>query len=457
MHLHDESSEVLLPRTNDPSIQLACAGCGKTGVSICAKCAKTGYRKAFARANPLQKRDPELYERLDQMSRLSLEDNKKLWDEFCIEIKAGALYEHLTILVEIVHEGKWRTDALKVKEWLRENLARRVKRLASGSLEDYDPTGKRRTGGPKFDERNGALIDFGTQPFAEFELQNGDGDTMAPDEAIEGSIARKTLRTAGGMYDEDVIPMPADRDDLRFLSRRTPAERWESYRCEELAEALEQDRAAFDQALTDAINAQRGLVERMELDQDEAVVVAVIELLWSVGPRMYLNFLDGPDRKRIRNAWDRLDRRRKNPEWAARFRRTLRTYANFTRAAWSNSRRAEVADHERFLDRQGWKHLIPPDAVRFKDSNKRYDPPRPKWDSSRGFGIPSEEVLRHHTQMDQSQGLIFLPSKETPPNLDSHDGARPVELGWDLTPKQRALFLSSASKPKPRQKSRLYS
>jgi hypothetical protein len=100
MLLYDESSEVVLPNTNQHLIQLACAGCGKTGVSSCAKCAKTGYRTAVPRANPLQKRELELYMRLDQLSRLSFEDNKKLWDELCIEIKAGNLYEHLPILVE---------------------------------------------------------------------------------------------------------------------------------------------------------------------------------------------------------------------------------------------------------------------------------------------------------------------------------------------------------------------
>ncbi len=212
MHLHDESSEVLLPRTNGNSIQLACAGCGKPGVSICAKCAKTGYRTAVARANPLEKREPELYKRLDQMSRLSLEGNKKLWDEFCIEINAGDYYEHLPILVEILHEGKWRTNALDVRKWLRETFVRRVKRSASGAVEDYDSTGKRRPGGPKFDNRNGALTEFGTRPYAEFAVLCEDGDTVGPEEVIEGRLERKRLQTAS--EDDDYIPvvMPADRE-----------------------------------------------------------------------------------------------------------------------------------------------------------------------------------------------------------------------------------------------------
>jgi|SRR5271165_181796 len=137
MHLHDESSEVLLPRTNDPSIQLACAGCGKTGVSICAKCAKTGYRMAIARANPLREREPDLYGRLDKMSQLSLQEIEPLWYEFCIEINAEDFYEHLPIFVEILPDGKWRTDALDVRKWLRGNLAKRVKRMCGS--EDYGP------------------------------------------------------------------------------------------------------------------------------------------------------------------------------------------------------------------------------------------------------------------------------------------------------------------------------
>src|SRR5450759_3379511 len=74
---------------------ITCAVCGKAGVSICAKCSKKGrrYKTALARANPLQERDPELYKRLDEMSRLSLQGNRQVFDEFCIEIKAGVFYE----------------------------------------------------------------------------------------------------------------------------------------------------------------------------------------------------------------------------------------------------------------------------------------------------------------------------------------------------------------------------
>src|SRR5664279_514899 len=236
--------------------KITCAVCGESGVSICARCSKKGrrYKTALAQANPLLERDPALYKRLDQMSRLPLKGNQKSWDDFCAEIGAGRYYEYMAILVEIMQEGKWRTDTLYPMNWLRENLANRVKRVSAPEEgEDYDSTGKRRPGGPRFDKRNGALTAFSTRPCAESEVQNVDGNTISPDEAIEGRIVRKTLQTAGGVDDDNAVPMPADRDDLRFFSRRTLAERWESYRCEELAEALELDKAAFDRALTDAI------------------------------------------------------------------------------------------------------------------------------------------------------------------------------------------------------------
>jgi|NGEPerStandDraft_6_1074524.scaffolds.fasta_scaffold52573_1 hypothetical protein len=372
MHPHGESSEVRLSPTNDKAQRLldptvapeittiTCAVCGKAGVSICAKCSKKGrrYKTALARANPLQERDPELYKRLDEMSRLSLQGNRQVFDEFCIEIKAGGFYEHLPMLVEILQEGKWRTEAWDVRKWLRENLARQVRR--SGTLEDYGPgvNARRRPGAPKFDKRSGALTAFAERPFIEFEILRGNGDTISPDEEIEGRIERKRLQTAGGGDDYmPTFPMPADRDSLQFLGRLTFAERLEAFGCKELADALERDRPAFDQALAEAISNQRELVECMGLDQDEAEVLAVIELLWYVGPRMYLNFLDEANKRRIRNAWDRFDRKRKKSEWATLFRQGLRVFARETRRAW---RHEYWAHYDRSMEGQDWEHLIPP-------------------------------------------------------------------------------------------------
>ncbi len=366
MPLHRESSAASLspanhkspPKILDPPsateiTTLTCSGCGKTGVSICARCSKKpGYKTMIARANPLQERDAELYKRLDEMSRLPLQENKQVWDEFCIEIKAGDFYEDLPILVEILHEGKWRTDALDPKKWLRENFTRRVRR--SGRREDYGPTGRRRPGGPKFDKRSGALIAFSERPFTEFEVRNWDGDTISPDEEIEGRIARKNLQTVGG-WDEYVptFPRPADRESLLLLGRRTLAEQYEASRCAQMVDALKHDRPMFDKELATAITAQQALTERLGLDRDEAEVLAVKSLLWDAGPRMFLKFLDGANQKRIRNAWDRLDRRGKRPE----FRRILQESAKGTQ----EERRLQYwADKCRSTDRQGWQRLISP-------------------------------------------------------------------------------------------------
>jgi hypothetical protein len=65
-------------------------GCGKPGVTICASCSKQRrYRqKLAARINLLEAREPELYKRLDELSRLPLDGNERAWDDFCIQIKS---------------------------------------------------------------------------------------------------------------------------------------------------------------------------------------------------------------------------------------------------------------------------------------------------------------------------------------------------------------------------------
>lgn len=403
----------------------------------CSKCnSAAGKRKRTIRQRtiacrelPLQEREPELYKRLDEMSQTQLERCWQLWgvdgiDGLCVEIGAEAYYEHLPIFVEILKEGKWRTHALHVRTWLRENLARRVRR--SGALEDYDATGKRRNGGPKFDMRNGALTAFATRPFVEFEVLSKNGDIISPDEEIEGRIARKVLQTAGGQFeDEDgsrIFSMPADRESRRFLGTRTLAERREAARCAQMVDALKRDRQLFDEVLAKTITDQRGLAGRLGLDQDEPEVVAVISLLWAVGPRMYLNFLDETKRKRIRNAWDRLDRRSKEPQ----FRRTLRNEAR-------NRRNGSLAAQ------------LP-----------RRVPAQPKLGSRGAYGIPAELALRWHGRIDRAAGLLLPRVKETALDRTNEDGSRPVELGCDLNPQQQALYRSSASK-KPHPKAKLYS
>ena len=197
------------------------------------------------------------------MSRLPVRENKKLWDEFCLDIGAGDVYEHLPILVGILQEGKWRTEALNVKKWLRGNLAKRVKR--SVGEDDYDLNGKRRNFGPKFDKRSGALIKPVERPFAEFETVNEEGGTLSPEETIDYEIARRKLQTAGGQEVDDdgyvvITPAPADRDTPRILRRKTVAE-WLDTGFERIL--LQRDRPAFDKLLSQTMLAQQVLVARL--------------------------------------------------------------------------------------------------------------------------------------------------------------------------------------------------
>jgi hypothetical protein len=254
------------------------------------------------------------------MSQLPLQGNKQLWDELCIEIKAGDFYEYLPILVEIVHEGKWRTDALDAKRWLRGHLARRAERYSDP--EEYGPTvnARRRPGGPKYDKRSGALTAFATRPFAEFEVLGEDGAAISAEEVID----RKRLQTVAEVDGYEKVVMPADRESLLVLGRHTLAEVCEASRCARMVDALKHDRPTFDKALANAIAGQQWLFNRMGLDQDEAEVLAVSILLWNAGPRMYLNFLDKVNKPRMRNAWDRLGRRMKNPDFSRDLRCLLR-------------------------------------------------------------------------------------------------------------------------------------
>lgn len=164
------------------------------------------------------------------------------------------------------------------------------------------------------------------------------------------------LHTVIGLDDNghEIIVLPADRESLKCLGRMTQAEQYAVSLSEAHAEMLEQDRPAFDELLAETMINQRGLVERIRLDQDEAEVLAVIELLLHVGPRRYLNFLDEANKKRLRNAWDRFDRKRNKPEWTTLFRQALREFACKTRHRWHRERRAYEAEHDRKLDQQDW-------------------------------------------------------------------------------------------------------
>lgn len=315
--------------TGTKASTLACKGCSKPIVSLCARCAEREY-SVLARENPLCEREPELYKKLDELSRLPLQGNEELYGEFCVEIGAGDHYEHLPVLAEILHEGNWRTGVWKVKPWIRQDFARRVRRAAG--TDDFDSTGKRRPPKPpgaNFDKRSGLLISYETRPFVEFEAVNDEGDAFSPEDVIDNAIVRKNLQTAGGM-DEPPPVSPADKDTRKFLRDNTWAE-WLS-----MGEIflLEEDRPLFNKRLADTISHLSALASHMSLDRDETEALSVKALLWSHGARAYLKFLDEPKRRRLRNAFDRLDRKLKNPEWQRSLRKALREFGSETRRRW---------------------------------------------------------------------------------------------------------------------------
>jgi len=431
--------------------EMSCVGCSQAGVTICAACSKKSrYRqKAAARGNPLEKRSPQLYKHLDELSRSPLDGNKRLWDEFCIEIRADHLYEHLPILVEIVQEGKWRTDSLKPKIWLLQQFVNRVGK--TGNNDDYDRNGRRRAEGPKFDKRNGALISCETRPYVEFEIRGDDGETLAADEAIDGRLARAQLQNGAGGCQQ----LLADRESLRALRGRTYAESIESDHCERLYDILQQDKPAFDIVLAEAIQEQRPLTTNLGLDPDEAEVLALAGLLWSVGPRVYLKFVDQSDRKRLRNAWYRVDRKRKNHA----FKQTLRDSAQKTRREWEG---------------REWEYLFgdPPDRPeKYYQDDRRVPPKRDLGGCDRCGALdsrlctcevggerkrkPKPEVQRQlRSELERQMGVLLPPSpSNTPEFVDEHT----VILSCDIDEKQRALYRSSAKKPQPGQASKLSS
>jgi|ERR1035437_4736765 hypothetical protein len=409
-------------QTSTDSNHLSCAGCGKVGVSICAKCAKKPaclgkLKKKTAKQATAQREiisdDAGFYGRLEGMSQLPFEGNKKSWGGLCLEIGANKYYIHLELLAEIVREGKWREGVRNLKAWLCKSLARRVERLEG--KEDYGPNGMRRPGKPKFDKRNGALTALSERPFTEFEKDvGGDGNTMSPIDVIEDRIARKNLQTADGWDDLPSFPIPANRESLWLLGRRTLAEQCEASRCAQMVGALKHDRPTFDKALAKAVIGQQWLVGRMRLDQDEAEVVAVTLLLWNTGPRMYLNFLDEANKRRMRNAWDRLGRRMEKPD----FRRALRRLLAMRRGPeYPNP--SVTAQHVVRVKHDG----------DFRDSTQR-----------------KEKVL-HNSFVQRFCASLAAPGvRAIMPSDRSQKTPGVVDLLFDLAPKERLSYVASAGK-----------
>jgi len=421
------------------STTLTCAVCGKAGASICATCAqprKRKYRAAIALAHPQQERDPGPYKRIEQMSRLPLESHTQLWGEFCVEIGAGDFYEYLPILVEIVQEGKWRNASYPMK-WLRTTFVRQAKR--SEPQDDYYANGKRRTpkapadsyGKPSgvFDKRSGLLIDYSTRPFVEFGGENEKGDRFSPEDAIDNTVARRNLRTAGGREVDDdghlmTPPVPADRDTPAWLREKLRKMSLTEVMCAgDATNLLLNDQPSFEKLKAQTMSQQRDLAQRLELDADEAEVLAINILLYADEPRTYMNFVQEGDKKRFRNAWDRFDRRRKKPE----FRKILREEAR--------------------KRRNGPAAATPPKAPVKGPS---------KFGSRGAFGIPVAVALSWHGQLDRAGGLLLQTPKDDAPREGEGEASRPVELACDLSPEQRALYRASARK-KPRPRVKLYS
>lgn len=267
-----------------------------------------------------------LIKRLNSLRQLPLKGNEKEWGLLCVEMIGGDLYEHLRTLVEIVHRGDWQSKS-NPAAWIRQVLINRC-----GIRDDYNRMGRRRPGGLRFDHRSCALTHWEARPFAEFEISDGEGGTLLPEEALDGITARAQMqRTDGGCQ----IAL-ADRESLKRLRRRTLAEANEHDLCKLRLQVLKCNKAAFDRLLLTTIVDMRPLVTHLRIDVDMAEVLAVVALLWSIGPRTYLNYLDQSNHRRLRNAWDRIDRQAKNPKVAEQFRRTLQSFSSNTRRTWED-------------------------------------------------------------------------------------------------------------------------
>jgi len=185
-------------------------------------------------------------------------------------------------------------------------------------------------------------------------------------------------------------------------------------RCAQLADSLKHDRPAFDKALTRAISHQRWFAQRMGLDRDEEEVFAVTELLWDVGPRMYLNFLDEANKRRIRNAWDRLGRRMQNPD----FRRALRRLLAMRRGPeYPNP--SVTAQHAVRVKHDG----------DFRDSTQR-----------------KEKVL-HNSFVQRFCASLAAPGvRAIMPSDRSRKTPGVVDLPFDLAPKEKLSYVAAAGK-----------
>jgi hypothetical protein len=266
----------------------------------------------------------------------------------------------------------------------------------------------------------GSLTAFSTRPFIEFTVVHSDKDDISPEDHID--------HLALGRRDEDdgCVWMPADRESLKFLGGRTYAEKFESQNCSRMVYALRHDRPAFNKELARAITEQRALARTLGLDSDEADLLAAMSLLWDAGPRMYLNFLEGAEKKRIRNAWDRLDRLRKQE----RFHRALRDIAlrRIPEHQGADPHAAGVS-HQELCQRSTGNWLELSQSSEFRDKKER-----------------QARIRRNHFMQRFLDWLAATGVNAGAPTDRSQKTHGVVDLPCDLAPKERLSYLAASGK-----------
>lgn len=79
-----------------------------------------------------------------------------------------------------------------------------------------------------------------------------------------------------------------------------------------------------------------------------------------------------------------------------------------------------------------------------------------------GSGLPvnwsrMNLLLGRLARLAAKDGQVRLPPLRTSSGNDANEGSRVVDIGFDLDSRRRALYISSATKPKPRRTRELYS
>ena len=132
--------------------------------------------------------------------------------------------------------------------------------------------------------------------------------------------------------------------------------------------------------------------------------------LWDAHPRMYLNFLDEANKRRLRNAWDRFDRRRKEPD----FHRTL---------------------HERAMGRRLERQAPNPQRRR-----------APRAEAAILINEREEQILRNYFLQRFCDSLAATGVSAIPPSDRSRKTPGVVDLACDLAPKEKLSYVAASGK-----------